>query len=307
MAWRPNASRASRSTSPTASSRRRRRRFILADTPGHQQYTRNMVTGASTADLAILLIDARKGILPQTRRHAAIASLLGIRQVVLAVNKMDLVGFDEAVFATIRHDFRALLGKLEFDRDHPDPDLRPRRRQRHRGQRPDALVHRRVAAAGAGEPPTPRVRADRRRSACRCSTSTAPTTRSAAMPAPSRPGACGPATAGQRRRPHRSHGRPHRHHGRRSGRKPAPAIPSRWCWTARSTSPAATSWPPIPRPPRPTGSTAWVVWMDETPLFRGRAYLLMLGTPHRGRDGHRHHHPPGHGDAGGNQRARTRA
>ncbi len=71
------------------------RRFILADTPGHQQYTRNMVTGASTADLAVLLIDARKGILPQTRRHAAIASLLGIRQVILAVNKMDLVDFDE--------------------------------------------------------------------------------------------------------------------------------------------------------------------------------------------------------------------
>ena len=97
------------------------RRFILADTPGHQQYTRNMVTGASTADLAVLLIDARKGILPQTRRHAAIASLLGIRQVILAVNKMDLVGFDEAVFASIRHDFRALLGRLEFDRITPIP------------------------------------------------------------------------------------------------------------------------------------------------------------------------------------------
>src|ERR1700744_4414155 len=87
-----------------------RRRFILADTPGHHQYTRNMVTGASTADLAVLLVDARKGILPQTRRHAAIASLLGIRQVILAVNKMDLVGFDEAVFTTIRQDFRNLLG-----------------------------------------------------------------------------------------------------------------------------------------------------------------------------------------------------
>ena len=80
-----------------------------------------MVTGASTADLAILLIDARKGILPQTRRHAAIASLLGIRQVVLAVNKMDLVGFDEPVFASIRQDFRALLGKLEFDQITPIP------------------------------------------------------------------------------------------------------------------------------------------------------------------------------------------
>jgi len=97
------------------------RRFILADTPGHQQYTRNMVTGASTADLAVLLIDARKGILPQARRHAAIASLLGIRQVILVVNKMDLVGFEESVFSAIRHDFRTLLGKLEFDRITPIP------------------------------------------------------------------------------------------------------------------------------------------------------------------------------------------
>jgi bifunctional enzyme CysN/CysC len=88
------------------------RRFILADTPGHHQYTRNMVTGASTADLAILLVDARKGLLVQTRRHAAIASLLGIRQVVLAVNKMDLVGYDQAVFDRIVADFAALRGQL---------------------------------------------------------------------------------------------------------------------------------------------------------------------------------------------------
>ena len=73
-----------------------RRSFIVADTPGHEQYTRNMATGASTADLAVLLVDARKGVLVQTRRHALIASLLGIRHVVLAVNKLDLVGFDRA-------------------------------------------------------------------------------------------------------------------------------------------------------------------------------------------------------------------
>ena len=89
-----------------------RRRFILADAPGHEQYTRNMVTGASASDLAVLLVDARKGLLVQTRRHAAIASLLGIRQVVLAVNKMDLVGFDQAVFDKIVTDFYALSGKL---------------------------------------------------------------------------------------------------------------------------------------------------------------------------------------------------
>ncbi len=89
-----------------------KRRFILADTPGHQQYTRNMVTGASNSNLAILLVDARKGILDQTRRHAAIASLLGIHDLVLAVNKMDLIGFDQAVFDRIVADFRALLGRL---------------------------------------------------------------------------------------------------------------------------------------------------------------------------------------------------
>jgi bifunctional enzyme CysN/CysC len=89
-----------------------RRRFILADAPGHHQYTRNMVTGASTADLAILLVDARKGLLVQTRRHAAIASLLGIRHLVLAVNKMDLVGYDQAVFDRIVADFDALQAHL---------------------------------------------------------------------------------------------------------------------------------------------------------------------------------------------------
>ncbi|HSU05792.1 MAG TPA: adenylyl-sulfate kinase [Acetobacteraceae bacterium] len=88
------------------------RRFILADTPGHQQYTRNMVTGASTADLAVLLVDARKGLLAQTRRHAAIASMLGIRQVVLAVNKMDLIGFDQAAFDAIVAGFEGLQDRL---------------------------------------------------------------------------------------------------------------------------------------------------------------------------------------------------
>src|SRR5881398_1747941 len=75
-----------------------RRKFIIADTPGHEQYTRNMVTGASTADLAVLLIDARKGILTQTRRHLYTAWMLGIRNIVLALNKMDLVDFDQDIF-----------------------------------------------------------------------------------------------------------------------------------------------------------------------------------------------------------------
>ena len=89
-----------------------KRKFIVADCPGHEQYTRNMATGASTADLAVVLVDARKGLLTQTHRHSYIVSLLGIRQVVLAVNKMDLVDFDEAVFARIATDYRALARRL---------------------------------------------------------------------------------------------------------------------------------------------------------------------------------------------------
>jgi len=91
-----------------------RRKFIIADTPGHEQYTRNMATGASTADLAIILVDARYGVLPQTRRHSYIASLLGIRSIVVAVNKMDLVGYDQAVFTAIRAAYADFAGKLGF-------------------------------------------------------------------------------------------------------------------------------------------------------------------------------------------------
>src|SRR4026208_1327690 len=83
-----------------------RRKFIIADTPGHVQYTRNMVTGASTADLALILVDARKGVLEQSRRHAFIASLLRIPHLVLCVNKMDLVNYDQEVFERIKDEFR---------------------------------------------------------------------------------------------------------------------------------------------------------------------------------------------------------
>ncbi|WP_426037323.1 sulfate adenylyltransferase subunit CysN [Brevundimonas sp. DC300-4] len=89
-----------------------RRKFIVADTPGHEQYTRNMVTGASTADVAVILIDARKGVLVQTRRHSYLCALLGIRKVGLAVNKMDLVGWDPAVFAGIVADYRAFADSI---------------------------------------------------------------------------------------------------------------------------------------------------------------------------------------------------
>jgi bifunctional enzyme CysN/CysC len=92
-----------------------KRKFIVADTPGHEQYTRNMATGASTADVAILMIDARKGILTQTRRHAFITTLLGIRRLVLAVNKMDLVDYDETIFNDIVDDFYAFADELATD------------------------------------------------------------------------------------------------------------------------------------------------------------------------------------------------
>jgi bifunctional enzyme CysN/CysC len=88
------------------------RKFIVADTPGHEQYTRNMVTAASNSDLAIVLVDARKGVLTQTRRHSYLVALLGIRKVVLAVNKMDAVGFDQAIFAQIEKEYRAFAGQV---------------------------------------------------------------------------------------------------------------------------------------------------------------------------------------------------
>ncbi|WP_420623546.1 sulfate adenylyltransferase subunit CysN [Candidatus Poriferisodalis sp.] len=91
-----------------------RRTFIIADTPGHEQYTRNMATGASTCQLAVILIDARHGVLPQTKRHSYIISVLGIRQVVVAVNKMDLVGWSAERFAEIREDYRSFAKTLDF-------------------------------------------------------------------------------------------------------------------------------------------------------------------------------------------------
>jgi len=252
------------------------RRFILADTPGHQQYTRNMVTGASTADLAILLIDARKGILSQTRRHAAIASLLGIRQVVLAVNKMDLMGFDESVFAAIRHDFRALLGKLEFDRITPIP----------------------ICARDGDNVTGP---------SARMPWYTGPTLLRALETAD-------PASAqgGPFRMPVQYVNRPDQNFRGYSGTiasgrvRPGDRLVNAAAHTeaavARIVSmdgdlPEAGAGDPVtlvldreidisrgdvlaadPAPALADGLDSWVVWMDETPLFRGRAYLLMLGT-----------------------------
>ena len=252
------------------------RRFILADTPGHQQYTRNMVTGASTADLAILLIDARKGILPQTRRHAAIASLLGIRQVVLAINKMDLVGFEEPVFAGIRHEFRALLGKLEFDRITPIP----------------------ICARDGDNVTGP---------SGRMAWYTGPTLLRALETAGSTS-----AQAGPFRMPVQYVNRPdHVFRGYAgtiaTGRvRPGDRVVNAAAHTEAAVSRIVTMDGDLaeagagdavtlvldreidisrgdvlsvdPAPVAADGLESWVVWMDETPLFRGRAYLLMLGT-----------------------------
>ena len=98
-----------------------RRKFIIADTPGHVQYTRNMVSGAANCQLAVILIDARKGVLEQTRRHTHIAALLGIRHVVAAVNKMDLVGYDQTTFEAVRHDYAGLAASLGLE----DPYVLP--------------------------------------------------------------------------------------------------------------------------------------------------------------------------------------
>ena len=112
-----------------------RRRFIIADCPGHQQYTRNMVTGASTADLAVILLDARKGALEQSKRHAFISALLGIPHLVVAVNKMDLVDYREERFDEIVAEFAPFLEKLGVARLPEHPDLRAARRQRRRALR----------------------------------------------------------------------------------------------------------------------------------------------------------------------------
>ncbi len=252
-------------------------RFILADTPGHQQYTRNMVTGASTADLAILLIDARKGILPQTRRHAAIASLLGVRQVVLAINKMDLVDFQESVFASIEADFDHLRPKFNFHnvtvipvcaRDGDNITAASARMPWYSG--PVLL-----AALEAAEPGS--------------------TVQTGPFRLPvqyvNRPdhlfrGYCG-TIAGGRVRPGdtivnvaaRTEAKVARivtMDGDRTeagAGDPVTLVLDREIDISRGDVLAGA-----PLPAAADGLDSWVVWMDETPLFRGRAYLLMLGT-----------------------------
>ena len=133
-----------------------RRHFIVADTPGHEQYTRNMVTGASTADCAVILLDARKGVLRQTRRHSHLVALLGIRHVALAINKMDLVEHSEERYREIEAAYREFADGDRPAGRHLHPGLRAGGRQRGRAERAHALVRRADAAAlprgGRGRP-----------------------------------------------------------------------------------------------------------------------------------------------------------
>ena len=126
-----------------------KRSFIVADTPGHEQYTRNMATGASNAQLAVILIDARKGVLVQTRRHSLICSLLGIRHVLVAVNKIDLVDFNRDTFERIAGEYTAFATQLGFTSIVPIPISARFRRQRHRTLTQHTLVSRPDAPGAA--------------------------------------------------------------------------------------------------------------------------------------------------------------
>ena len=117
-----------------------RRHFFVADAPGHEQYTRNMATGASLADLAVVVVDAQKGVLPQTARHTRIAANFGVRRVVLAVNKMDLVGWDQARFDTITAAYRDVAAETGVTETRAIPLSRTPGRQPHPARSPYALV-----------------------------------------------------------------------------------------------------------------------------------------------------------------------
>ena len=254
-----------------------RRRFILADTPGHQQYTRNMVTGASNSELAILLIDAQRGVLAQTRRHAAIVALLGIHDVVLAVNKMDLVGFNPAVFARIEADFCSLLDRLgplsvtaipvcardgdnitapstrmpwyrgatlltalENAQPHLSDAAQPMRMPVQWVNRPDHTFrgYAGTVIAGTARPGTTVVNV--------LSGTEAKVSRVVTMDGDL--DAAGPEA-------------------------PVTLVLDREIDVSRGDVLASA-----PLPQAADAVDAWVVWMDDTPLFRGRAYQFMLGT-----------------------------
>ncbi len=254
-----------------------RRRFILADTPGHQQYTRNMATGASNSDLAILLVDARNGLLNQTRRHAAIASLLGIKSLVLAVNKMDLVGFDQTVFDGIVAGFEALRGRLgELSvtaipicaRDGDNVTTSSARMPWYSGETLLSVLEKAEPPSRAEFQPArfPVQYVNRPDQSFRGYTGTVATgtirvgdvltnavsrTEAKVARIVTMDGDLNEAQAGH----------------------PVTLVLDREIDVSRGDVLAAD-----PLPAQADQINAWVVWMDETPLFRGRAYQFMLGT-----------------------------
>jgi bifunctional enzyme CysN/CysC len=254
-----------------------RRRFILADAPGHEQYTRNMVTGASASDVAILLVDARKGLLVQTRRHAAIASLLGIRQVVLAVNKMDLVGFDQAVFGKIVTDFYALLGKLGplvvtaipvVARDGDNVIAPSTRMPWYSGTT--------LLTALEGAEPTSHVAERAFRMPVQLVARPDHTFRGYAGTVATGTISPGATVVNAMSGTEAAVSRIVTMDGDQAEAVPGQAVTlvlDREIDVSRGDVLAAP-----PAPALADQVTAWVVWMDETPLFRGRAYLFMLGT-----------------------------
>ena len=245
-----------------------------------------MVTGASTADLAVILIDARKGVLTQTRRHSYLVSLLGIHQVVVAVNKLDLVDYSPRRLRRDRGRLPRLRRRDRPRRRHLHPDVGAARRQHHRAE-PE---HARGTTGRRCIEHLETVEVDdaaRRtaRSACRCSGSTARTSTSAASPARSsaarvRPGDRGPRAARRAgRAPSRGSSRSTATSTRRS-----PASRSRSRSPTRSTSAAATSCAPTTRPPRsPTSSRPTSCGCTSDEMLPGRPYLLKIGTRTVGR------------------------
>ncbi len=147
-----------------------KRKFIIADTPGHMQYTRNMVTGTSTAQLVIVLVDARHGLLEQSRRHAFLASLLGVQHIVLAVNKMDLIDWDRERFEWIRDEFHAFAARLDIHDVTTIPMSALQRRQRGDQVRQDPVVRRTRRCCRTSRTSTSPATATSSTSASRCST-----------------------------------------------------------------------------------------------------------------------------------------
>ncbi|MBN8908442.1 MAG: adenylyl-sulfate kinase [Rhodospirillales bacterium] len=253
-----------------------RRRFILADAPGHQQYTRNMVTGASTSDLAVLLVDARKGLLAQTRRHAAIASLLGIRDIVLAVNKMDLVGFDPAVFEEITAAFTALLDRLGevrltaipvVARDGDNVTGPSARMPWYAG--PSVLAALEEAEPRPAVPPAFRMPVQWVNRPDHLFRGYAGTLAGGTL----RPGdLIANSASGLEARVTRIVTMDGDRESAAAG-DPVTLVLDREIDVSRGDVLAAA-----PLPKRAESVDAWVVWMDETPLFRGRAYHFLLGT-----------------------------